>query len=79
VGGKGVRGLAGYFMGYYTMWLVFVKSFFVPFWELGKGKSGVAVPASRREIQNHSLKAEGCGTRLLGAANGDEPKRRIHA
>ncbi len=24
----------GYFMGYYTMWLVLVKRFFVPFWEL---------------------------------------------
>jgi hypothetical protein len=36
VGGKGVRRLAGYFMGYYTIWLVLVKSFFVPFWELRK-------------------------------------------
>jgi hypothetical protein len=23
-------------MGYYTIWLVLVKSFFVPFWEIGK-------------------------------------------
>jgi len=34
-GGKGVRRLAGYFMGYYTIWLVLVKSFFVPFWGMG--------------------------------------------
>jgi hypothetical protein len=33
VGGKGVNGLAGYSMGYYTMWLAPVKRFFVPFWE----------------------------------------------
>ena len=33
-GGKGVRWLVGYFMGYYTIWLVLVKRFFVPFWEL---------------------------------------------
>ena len=25
----------GYFMGYYTIWLVFVKSFFVPFLGMG--------------------------------------------
>ena len=35
-GGKGVRWLAGYFMGYYTIWLAPVKSKIVPFWELGK-------------------------------------------
>ena len=35
-GGKGVRRLAGYFMEYYTMWLVPVKRIVVPFWELGK-------------------------------------------
>ena len=34
VGGKGVRWLAGYFMGYYTIWLAPVKKNFVPFWEL---------------------------------------------
>jgi hypothetical protein len=34
VGGKGVRRLAGYVMGYYTIWLVLVKRIFVPFWEL---------------------------------------------
>jgi hypothetical protein len=34
VGGKGVRWLAGYFMGYYTIWLANVKRIFVPFWEL---------------------------------------------
>ena len=33
-GGKGVRRLVGYFMGYYTIWLAPVKKFFVPFWEL---------------------------------------------
>jgi hypothetical protein len=36
VGGKGVRWLVGYFMGYYTIWLAPVKRIFVPFWELGK-------------------------------------------
>ena len=34
-GGKGVRWLAEYFMGYYTIWLALVKGIFVPFWELG--------------------------------------------
>jgi hypothetical protein len=34
VGGKGVKGLAGYFIGYYTIWLALVKRFFVPFWEI---------------------------------------------
>ena len=33
-GGKGVRWLAGYFMGYYTIWLALVKRIFVPFWEI---------------------------------------------
>jgi len=33
VGGRGVSGLAGYFIGYYTIWLAPVKRFFVPFWE----------------------------------------------
>ena len=37
VGGKGVRRLVEYFMGYYTIWLAPVKGIFVPFWELGKG------------------------------------------
>jgi len=50
VGRKGVRWLVGYFMGYYTIWLAIVKRNFVPFWEWAK--SGVAVPASLREIQN---------------------------
>src|SRR5216684_6787649 len=36
VGGKGVRWLAGYFMGYYTIWLAPVKRIFVPFWEWRK-------------------------------------------
>jgi hypothetical protein len=30
VGGKGVRRLAGYVMGYYTIWLALVKGIFVP-------------------------------------------------
>ena len=34
VGGKGVRWPAGYFMGYYTIWLAPVKRIFVPFWEI---------------------------------------------
>ncbi len=37
VGGKGVRWLAGYSMGYHTIWLVPVKSFVVPFWEVESG------------------------------------------
>jgi hypothetical protein len=48
--GKGVRWLAGYFMGYYTIWSSYFKRNFVPFWELAK--SGVAVPPSLREIKN---------------------------
>jgi hypothetical protein len=40
VGGKGVRWLLGYFMGYYTIWLVLVKSFLVPFFGIGEEKSG---------------------------------------
>ncbi len=57
-GGKGVRRLVGYFMGYYTIWVTLVKRFFVPFWELASEKSGVALP----EFKTRSLKAEGCGT-----------------
>ena len=30
VGGKGVKWLVGYFMGYYTIWLAPVKKYFVP-------------------------------------------------
>jgi hypothetical protein len=52
VGGKGVRGVVEYFMGYYTMWLVFVKGGVCPVLGIGEGESGVAVPASLREIQN---------------------------
>ena len=40
--GLKVKGLVGYFMGYYTMWLAPVKSFFVPFWELGKKRSALS-------------------------------------
>ena len=35
-GRKGVRWLAGYCMGYYTIWLAPVKRYFVPFWESEK-------------------------------------------
>jgi hypothetical protein len=35
-GRKGVKWLAGYFMGYYTIWLAPVKRNFVPFRELEK-------------------------------------------
>ncbi len=52
VGGKGVSGLAGYVMGYYTIWLALVKWFFVPFWEIGRREERRSVPASLREIQN---------------------------
>jgi len=38
VGGKGVRRLAEYFMGYYTIWLALVKRIFVPFWDCATGK-----------------------------------------
>ncbi|MCU1242204.1 MAG: hypothetical protein JWO71_2930 [Candidatus Acidoferrum typicum] len=41
VGGKGVRWLAGYFMGYYTIWLAPVKRNLVPFWELDEAESDV--------------------------------------
>jgi hypothetical protein len=43
VGGKGVRWLAGYFMGYYTIWLVVVKRIFVPFWELGMRRADCSI------------------------------------
>jgi len=46
VGGKGVRWLARYFMGYYTIWLAPVKEYFVPFWESAKRKAEVRI--SRR-------------------------------
>jgi hypothetical protein len=46
VGGKGVRRLVEYFMGYYTMWLAPVMSFLVPFWELGRRK--IAPPFTGR-------------------------------
>jgi hypothetical protein len=41
VGGKGVRWLVGYFMGYYTIWLALVKSIFVPFWEFGEARGHI--------------------------------------
>jgi hypothetical protein len=37
---EGVRDLAGYFMGYYTIWLAPVKSFLVPFWKCREIKIG---------------------------------------
>ena len=36
-GGKGVRWLMEYFMGYYTIWLASVMRIFVPFWEIAPG------------------------------------------
>jgi hypothetical protein len=33
LGTSRLMGPVGYFMGYYTIWLVLVKRFFVPFWE----------------------------------------------
>lgn len=53
-------------MRYYTIWLVLVKSFFVPFLGIGKEKIGLAIRASPREIQNPHLKAERCCTRRGG-------------
>ena len=50
VGGKGVRRLAGYFMGYYTIWLAPVKRFFVPFWELKARAHGTALGKTRKAI-----------------------------
>ena len=44
VGRKGVRWVAGYFMGYYTIWLVLVKRFFVPFWELADALNENCMP-----------------------------------
>jgi hypothetical protein len=38
VGGKGVSGLAEYFMGYYTIWLALVKTNFCPVLGLRDGK-----------------------------------------
>ena len=40
VGRKGVRWLAGYFMGYYTIWLAPVKRYFVPFGEKASNSQG---------------------------------------
>jgi hypothetical protein len=50
----------GYFMGYYTIWLALVKSFFVPF--LGIGERGrICVPTSLRKFKTRGLRARGCG------------------
>jgi len=59
---KGVRWLAGYFMGYYTIWLAPVKRFFVPFWEFG-GENEVAFRPSHEQFKTRSLRTQGCGTR----------------
>ena len=39
-GGKGVSAVAGYFMGYYTIWLALVKTNFCPVLGLRGGKAG---------------------------------------
>jgi hypothetical protein len=49
VGGKGVSGLAEYFMGYYTIWLNPVKRFVFPFWELRP--AGEYQPPSHRNFR----------------------------
>ncbi len=49
-------------MGYYTIWLVLVKIFFVPFWELGKGRA--ALVASIGRDYEGSRKTEDGGVRL---------------
>src|SRR5216684_4803886 len=36
------EGLVGYFMGYYTIWLALVKSFFVPFWEFRRNDGDIS-------------------------------------
>ena len=46
VGKKGVRWLAGYFMGYYTIWLAPVKGNLVPFWEFAKNPPFATVAES---------------------------------
>ena len=58
VGGKGVRCLDGYFMGYYTIWLAFVKDKIVPFWELGSART------HQTQMKSRSPGNEGCGSRV---------------
>jgi hypothetical protein len=58
VGRKGVRRLAGYFMGYYTIWLALVKRIFVPFWELGE-----EWPFATRQEKHSCLSAAMLGRR----------------
>jgi hypothetical protein len=65
VGEKGVKGLVGYFMGYYTIWLALVKSFFVPFWEFEKRKAGLRSSDQHGKFKTRSLRtpkaaAPGC-------------------
>jgi hypothetical protein len=43
-------------MGYYTIWLALVKSFFVPVLGIEEAKIGAAVPASLREFKPAALK-----------------------
>ena len=56
---KGVSGAGGYFMGYYTIWLVLVKKYFVPFWEFWEELSDDRIPESKPA----ALRTQGCGTR----------------
>jgi hypothetical protein len=51
VGGKGVRWLAGYFMGYYTIWLAPVKKYFVPVLGIEKVNDKV-LSGIEQQIQN---------------------------
>jgi hypothetical protein len=60
-GGKGVTRLAGYFMGYYTIRLAFVKGFFVPFWDLGK-----------RSDTSEQVKSRSLGKRRLRQSSSDK-------
>jgi hypothetical protein len=67
VGGKGVRWLAGYFMGYYTIWLAPVKRYFGFILGIAGEDSHVLVALIKREIQNPPYKPRlrhpACGTR----------------
>ncbi|HXN54100.1 MAG TPA: hypothetical protein VN943_19380, partial [Candidatus Acidoferrum sp.] len=64
VGGKGVRRLVGYFMGYYTIWLALVKRFFVPFWEF-RGKHASALSGVRKVFTLEPWKAANRLSRFL--------------
>lgn len=64
---KGVRWLEGYFMGYYTIWLHFVKRFLVPFWEFaGPVAAARLKPAVFWRVRNvSSLRFFGSGSEEL--------------